>query len=482
MGTKLQVSLRAILDPFMVRSPFHSKKCEDHPFSRPSQPSRSYQGCQRKMVPPYPTLSLDRRVLARIEMIFHAIKNKINFEKVYYYSLLMFAFAMPLSRATNSFFIAFFILLLILQGNYKKHFNTLKKSMFAVTISLFIGFTLLSLLWTHNYEVCLSPKLLYLYWIAIFAIALNVKKKQIPAIISAFIFGMAVSEILSYGMFFELWTIKGHGKEYPSPFMMHIDYSIFLAFTAIILLNRLLSSRYSPKEKWIILLFFLTITGNLFINDGRTGQLAFVAGIFATVLIHYKFTIKSMFISFLLIFTIFSSAYIFSDKFHSRVQAAKNDIIQINRGKFNTSWGIRVAMYTVAADILKENPIIGVGVGDFNDAAREALKKNDHGFSQGVIAFIPKYHFHSQYLNILVQGGIIGFLLFLMVFYQFAKLSIDDPELKELNLLIVTLFMVGFIAEPLLMKQFTNTLFILFAGLFLGASLDKSEVVSSNHL
>ena len=132
---------------------------------------------------------------------------------------------------------------------------------------------------------------------------------------------------------------------------------------------------------------------------------------------------------------------------------------------------MRVAMYTVTADIFKENPILGVGVGDYKDAAKEALSKNDHGFHPDVVAFIPKHHFHSQYLNVLVQGGLIGLLLLLMIFYQFSKLTIADPELKELSLLIIILFLVGFIPEPLFMKQFTNTLFILFAGLFLGASL-----------
>jgi O-antigen ligase len=401
------------------------------------------------------------------------LMHRINFEKTYSYILPAFAFMLPLSRATNSLFVGMLILLLILQGNYRSHIDRLKHSSFALSILLFIALTLLSLLWTDNLKEGLNTKLLYIQWFAIFAIALNVKKDQIYKIISAFILGMVVSEILSYGMFFELWTIKGHGKAYPSPFMMHIDYSIFLAFTAVILLNRLLSKRYTPKEKWIILFFFLTISGNLFINEGRTGQLAFVAGIFATVFIHYRVTFKSILGALLLIAIIFSSAYHISDKFQARVQAAQNDIHKITEGQLNSSLGIRYAMYSVARDIFEEHPLIGVGVGDYKDAAKEALYKNDHGFAKEVVDFIPKYHFHSQYLNTLVQGGIIGLFLLLMVFYHFATLSISDPELKELSILIVILFMVGFLPEPLLMKQFTNTLFILFAGLFLGASLQN---------
>ena len=432
------------------------------------------------MVQTYPAFPLDRSTLESLSM--QKIIQKIDFEKTYHYLLLAFAFTLPLSRATNNLFVGLLILLLILQGDYRQQLSRLRTSRFALSIAAFMSFTLLSLLWTENLDTGLNGKLLYLYWIAIFAIALNVRKEHISSVVTAFILGMVISEILSYGMFFELWTIKGHGKEYPSPFMMHIDYSIFLAFTAIILLNRLLSDRYTKKEKWMLLFFFLTISGNLFINDGRTGQLAFAVGIVATVFIHFRVSVKSLLGALLLIAVLFSSAYTLSDKFHSRVLAAQHDIAEIGQGQFTSSWGMRVAMYTVAGDIIKENPLIGVGVGDFNDAARTALEKNSHGFPQEVIDFIPKYHFHSQYLNTLVQGGIIGLFLLLLLFYHFSKLSIADPELKELSLLIITLFLVGFIPEPLLMKQFTNTLFILFAGLFLGASLSSENAAADAKL
>ena len=405
----------------------------------------------------------------------YTFSEKINFEKVYYYLLLTFAFTLPLSRATNNLFVAILIILFILQGNYKKHFYTLKKSNFALAIISFISFTVLSLFWTENLSIGLDGKLLYLYWLAIFPIALNIKENKLFSIISAFLLGMLVSEILSYGMFFEFWTIKGHGEEYPSPFMMHIDYSIFLAVTALILLNRLLSTHYPMRDKLVLLFFFITITGNLFINDGRTGQLSFIVGIFATVFIHYKITIKSIISSILLVMVIFTIAYQFSEKFQTRIEAAQSDLVKISKGNLSTSLGIRFAIYSVAIDIFKEHPLIGVGVGDFRDASTDALQKNDHNFEQGVIDFIPQYHFHSQYLNVLVQGGIIGLFLLMILFYNFSKLPIFKPELKELSLLISVVFLIGFIPEPLLMKQFTNTLFILFSGLFLGASLQNSK-------
>jgi O-antigen ligase len=272
-------------------------------------------------------------------------------------------------------------------------------------------------------------------------------------------------------MFFEFWTIKGKGADYPSPFMFHIDYSVFLGFTAIVLLNRMLSKRYDLKEKLLLTLFFLTVTGNLFINDGRTGQLAFFVGIIATVFIHFKINFKSIAIATLLISVLSVGAYQLSSKFQQRVAAAQSDIQKITEGNLDSSWGYRIAMYSVASDIFKENPIIGVGVGDYQQASYDALQKDDHGFSKAFQEFLPKRHFHNQYLNVLVQGGLVGLILMMSIFYYLFKLSIHDPELKELSLLFGVVMLTAFVAEPLWLKQFTNMLFILFIGLFLGASL-----------
>ena len=401
------------------------------------------------------------------------LRSKINFEKAYYYSLLLFAFGMPLSRATNSLFMILFIILLLIQGDYKKHYETLKSSPLAKSILLFSVFTTLSLLWTDNLSQGLNAKQLYLQWFAMFAIALNVKTKQIYSIISAFMLGMFVSEILSYGMFFDVWIINGKGGDYPTPFMHHIHYSVFLSFTALILLNRILSKRYVRKEKTLFILFFLTIAVNLFINDGRTGQIALLLGIFATVFIHYKLTFKSFLGAALFIILLFSSAYTFSNKFQTRVHAAKSDIQKILKGQLNSSWGTRVAMHYVAFDIVQENPIIGVGVGDYVDASKSALENNDHGFKDGTVSFISRSNFHNQYLNTVVQGGLIGLGIMFSILYYLIKLPILDPELKELSILFTIVFLIAFTSDAPWLVQYTNMLFILFVGLFLGASLNQ---------
>jgi len=401
--------------------------------------------------------------------------SKINFEKSYFYSLIVFALVLPLSRASNSFFVLFLILLFVLKGDYKIYWQTLKSSPLVQGLVAFVSFATLSLLWSKDIVNGMDFLRLYWQWIAIFVIAFNVKKDQIRPIISAFIIGMFISELLSYGMFFDLWQFHGHGSESPTPFMHHIDYSVFLAFTALILLNRILSPRYTKKEKFVMFLFFITIAGNLFINKGRTGQVALLFSIIITVFFHFRFTYKSLLFSTLLIGVIFSTAYVTSSQFKHRVESAQKDIIKLQDSNYASSLGLRVAQYFVAYDILQKHYLIGVGVGDWKSASKEALAIDNHGFSKKVVTYLPKHHFHNQYLNVTVQMGLIGFFLLLYLLYRFVTLKIEDEELKELSILFIAVFSISCLAEPLWMKQFTNILFILFTGLFIGASLHSTD-------
>ena len=232
----------------------------------------------------------------KMASIFKTDFSKINFsfENIYYYSALIFAFSLPLSRAAISFFIIWFVLLFITQRDYKQAWNQMKSVLALKVMALFLAFLFLSIIWSEDTAVGLKQMRLFSYWIIIPILVIKLKKEWLSHMITAFLFGMLLSELIAYGIFFELWTFNGRTPEYPSPFMFHIHYSLFLATTAIILLNRLLSRSYSLITKLPMLLFFLTSAGNLFISTGRTGQLAFFIAMGVAVIIHYRLTVRSL--------------------------------------------------------------------------------------------------------------------------------------------------------------------------------------------
>lgn len=398
------------------------------------------------------------------------IKQTIDFDKLYFYITIIFAFTLPLSRAIISFSIIALPLIWIFEGQFKSKLKLIWEHKILQAILLFLGFNLISLLWTQDYNNAENTLRLYGYWISIFVLSTSIKKDDIQKIITFFLYGMLLSELIAYGVFFELWNFKHASINNPSPFMFWIDYSVFTAFTSILLLSRLFSNKYLKKEKILMFLFFLSTTGNLFLGLGRTGQVALIVAIIVMILLYLKISLKSIFITLILIISIYGTGYIISDTFKTRIQSGINDIQKMQNHAYDTSLGIRVVYWMISYDILKENLFLGVGIGDYKQTMKVFLEKNNYHISEATKEFISNFHAHNQFLMIMIQTGFIGLLLMLNIFYQLYKLDIDNLEVKKLSLLFLTIFFVSSMAEPLWLKQFTLALFVLFLGLFISAS------------
>jgi len=362
------------------------------------------------------------------------------------------------------------MVLFLIQKDYTHAWEQIKANRLFWAMGAFLGFLALSLLWTDNILDGLKQIRLYGYWIIIPILAINLKREWLPNIITTFLLGMFVSEVIAYGIYFEWWTFKDRTPGYPAPFMSHIHYSIFLATTSIVLLSRLLSDRYRWQSKLPMLLFFLTSTGNLMISTGRTGQVALLVAIFVAVVIHFRLTLKSFLIFISLSTFLFIGSYTIIDLFKTRCNEGVEDIKAFQADNFNTSWGLRAAFWVITYDILQEHPLIGSGIGDYRLAAQEVLVKNPHNFNQWVIDWCSNTHFHNQYLMILAQIGLIGFGLMLWLLIELFRLKINDPELNEFKILGLTVFVVACIAEPLWILQFPIILFIFITSISLAAS------------
>jgi O-antigen ligase len=342
--------------------------------------------------------------------------KELNYEKIYLYLTLSLAFVMPLSRAAISFFILTLVFVWLIERDFKRKFEQIKSSKVLVLIGIFYLIVVVSAVLSSNTDTALKFVRLYAYWIIIFVIATSLKREYISSVITAFLLGMLVSEIIAYGVFFDIWKFGNATKEYLSPFMMHIDYSVFLAFTSMILFNRIISKDYSFKEKLFLFLFFCSTTGNLFLSVGRTGQVAFIFAIVVMFFLYYKLHIKTIIYSFLSLLIIFTIALNSSDMFKKRVDLAKTDIEKIIDGDLYSSWGIRVAYWMVSYEILKDNPILGVGIGDYKEAIVQTLQKEKFdSFPKKMKDFMKEYHVHNQFLMVIIQTGLIGIIIIILL-------------------------------------------------------------------
>ena len=209
-------------------------------------------------------------------MIFNKIKFDV--EKILYYLIFAYAFFIPISRAGIGVFSVLLILIWLFKPTFKEDIKYLKSNKFVIVFVFFILYSFVGSLWSDDILYAMNYVKKYWYYLPIFVIATTLKREQISYVFSAFLLGMLISEVISYGIFFEWWQWKNCIPLNPTPFMNHIQYSYFLVFAAFVLLYEALSHE-EGKKRFIYGLFFITMTSNIFINAGRISYITFIVGL-----------------------------------------------------------------------------------------------------------------------------------------------------------------------------------------------------------
>ncbi|QFR42851.1 O-antigen ligase family protein [Sulfurimonas xiamenensis] len=398
------------------------------------------------------------------------LKN-ITLNEYINYLFVLYAFLLPISRAGISILTISLFILWLFTKDFKSKIEFIKSNKVILYFLAFIGFSLLSLFWSNDVISGLEYVRKYWYFLVVLVIATTIQKRFVEYGISAFLTGLFISEILSYSIFFELIQWKNVSPNDPTPFMNHLQYSMFLAFASLLLLNRFF---YENKMKWkvIYFLYFLIITSNLFLNGGRTGQAAFAVSIFVVGFLNVKNKIIALLSMFALVLSIFYTAYHVSPVFKTRFDTSINEIHKISQGSFCTSFGARLGLWIIGGEIFLENPIIGTGVvkdmNDFVKIVEESYPNKD------CIKHLPSYH--NFYVQTAVHLGIIGLFLYLMIFYNLLKLKIQDRYYFTLMVIFVSVYSVSSLVENMFHEQFSAALLALFSGIFIAQNRIENEV------
>ena len=380
-------------------------------------------------------------------------------------SLYLFAFIYPISIAAANILLGIMVIFLF---SKKIYFNKIAILLYTIPALIFIS-TLLSnsavdgFLVSSGYKNEYGFVIKHFIWLNLFyLILINCKYDKIK-LVRAFLMGVFVSEIVSYLIFFDLIDVdylkslkilfKNASPSNPSPFMHHIFYSVFLGVAILLILEF-----YKELKSPFYFLILISAIVNLFLNGGRTGQIAFLVSLIVYLILKFKRPI----ISFLIAIFIFFFAYLFSPIFKKRINTAISDIKMIQKGEFNTSLGIRSAIYIVSKDLIDLKTIIfGLGAGDAKKIFLEKSKKYYEILK--VVA-----HTHNQYLQLLFDTGIMGILVIFYIFYLLIK------DKNPFNIAIVVFFAFAFLTDVLLYRPKTYLLFLFVLGLAYSNSSSKA--------
>ncbi|NQY54358.1 MAG: hypothetical protein HRT42_12395 [Campylobacteraceae bacterium] len=150
--------------------------------------------------------------------------------KVLNYLFVLYSFCIPLSRAGIVLLAVLITFFWIIEGNFKNKIRDVISSKFLMMGIILCLYLMMGVFWADNNDYTFNHFKRLWYYIPMFTLFTSLKKEYIVYIISAFVSAMMISEVISYGIFFELWTTKHGTPSDPTPFMNHLEYSLFLAF------------------------------------------------------------------------------------------------------------------------------------------------------------------------------------------------------------------------------------------------------------
>jgi len=397
--------------------------------------------------------------------------NSINIDRVYQILLISLAFLMPITVSGANVLIVIICFLWLLSGNYKYKYLQILESKLLIASIIFFMLHVVGLAWTEDFKwgLHIIHKMWYfiLLWPVLHSI---VKKENISLYIYSFLLAISLTEVISYLIWFELIVPFKHATVLnPTPFMSHISYNPILTIAIYLVAHELLFNTKLGQLKFFLYGFFcLTMTLNMFITGGRAGQVMYF--VMLSILIFQFFDrqkVKSLISIFILVPAIFISAYQTSYIFKSRVDKAIVNTMTYETNK-NTSVGHRFTFAIHSWEIIKKNPIFGVGTGDF---PKEYKKINEIKTPEVPNTTNP----HNMYTLILVQFGLLGLISLFSILYYQVKISPNSTSrlIRDVGITLPILFSVIMLSDSYLLGHFTTLVFVFFSS-FLYKDFEKS--------
>lgn len=379
---------------------------------------------------------------------------------------------MPLTVAGANTIIVLICLLWLLSGDYTNKFKYIAQSRIMMASISFYALHILGMFWTEDLNWGFHMLHKMWYFLLLFPILFNITKiSDIRYYLISFLISIALIEVVSYLIWFEIIEpFKYATLDNPTPFMSHVSYNPILTFAIYLVLHQVFfNKKLSSLSFCLYSLFSISMIFNMFITGGRAGQVMFFAML--VILIFQFFTgnkVKSLLAVLIIIPGIFITSYLSSSLFEQRVNLAISDIMTYSDNQ-QTSVGYRVAFAFNSIEMIAENPIFGVGTGDFPSAYKNINKANTPHLYNTTNP-------HNMYLLVMSQLGVIGLISFLLIFYYQIKFSLSVPNkfIKDVGVTLPLLFLVVMLGDSYLLGHYTTLMFVFFSS-FLYKNPEKNK-------
>lgn len=399
------------------------------------------------------------------------MQTKLKLHKFYQFSLVLLSFLSVLTVFGANAVVVIIVLTWLLTGDYKSKYNEIISNKFLIASIIFFLLHVLGLLWTEDFKWGLHIVHKMWYFLLLIPVLHSIAdRKYIKHYIFAFLFAIAITEIFSYLIWFELIPpFKDATIINPTPFMSHISWNPILTIAIYIVLHEIFFNKKITKINFYFYSFFaMTMSINMFITGGRAGQVMYFSMLIVLIFQFFNMEkVKALLITILLLPGVFFSAYHSSALFQERVDNAIYTAERYHSWN-NTSVGRRINFTLNSIELIKQNPLIGVGTGDFPS---EYKKINTISTPNLPNTTNP----HNMYILVASQLGVIGLISFLSIFYYQVKLSRKSSSrfIRDLGIALPLLFSVILLSDSYLLGHYTTLVYAIFSS-FLYKNFEKS--------
>lgn len=404
--------------------------------------------------------------------------SSVNTTKLIHLLLIAYGFLLPISNGASSKILVGITIIGLFSGEFLQRLVSTLRQKLILSFLLLYALNAIWMIGSSNLEMPLFRLNDYKYIFGIIVLGMFFHQKILFPVITAFLSGMFVSELCSYAMAIDITIPFLHFTEGMGnvPFMeTYSDYSTILSIALAIILYQLITNTGSLTvfQKSVYTFFFLSASFNIAILSGRSGYIMYALSILTVLIFIYrKKLFKILLIATVLIGGGYTLAYNMSPLFQSRVNILVEDIEHLKIKNFATGVGARAGFYYYSVDVIKANPLFGVGAGDHINEFKNVVLKNESNpanihelffnVRNGVNASL-----HSEILDDLTQFGLIGFIVFLNIFYHLMRPQHTDPFRTFLATLTIVVFFTSSFGGNLFNSDFIGRFFLFFSALSL---------------
>ena len=380
-------------------------------------------------------------------MILEKLRNdEINI-KIVNILAVIYLFSLTVSykiSGTLIYIILFIFLLNPKVGTYLK--NSLKNS-FVQAGLLYLAVILIWFIGTHDLSFAITQLKINKFYLLPILFFAFIRAEYFKYYVLAFILGAIVNFIWTYLMFFNI--VENH---YTNLIIYQSEHAFLIFLTIISLFYRLVKYEDKLIYKILIICIILLLSSNVFLLK-KTQIVSYMIVLFVAFIYLYRKDIVKILIFSLTLLSIFLIGinFLFPTVKYQLLHEVDGVQKAIQKQDFTNSMSARLGVAYYSLQVIEDSPIFGYGTGDHAYEVKKAINNSElknidpksYNMLIGTLVTGKHVTLHNTFLQVLVQYGIIGLLIFLNIFYQILKFTRGETNIY--SLLIVSSVTIAFL-------------------------------------